>query len=50
MKGGTHLSEEQIKRKRGRPPKSQTVEINSTNISKMNSTQVYSDYYPITYL
>ena len=39
MKGGTHLSEEQIKRKRGRPPKSQTVEINSTNISKMNSTQ-----------
>lgn len=33
------MSEEQIKRKRGRPPKSQTVEINSTNISKMNSTQ-----------
>lgn len=39
MKGGTHLSEEQIKRKRGRPPKSQTVEINSTNISETNSTQ-----------
>lgn len=40
MKGGTHLSEEQIKRKRGRPPKSQTVEINSTNISETNSTQI----------
>ena len=40
MKGGTHLSEEQIKRKRGRPPKSQTVEINSTNISEINSTQI----------
>lgn len=33
------MSEEQIKRKRGRPPKSQTVEINSTNISETNSTQ-----------
>lgn len=34
------MSEEQIKRKRGRPPKSQTVEINSTNISETNSTQI----------
>ena len=34
------MSEEQIKRKRGRPPKSQTVEINSTNISEINSTQI----------
>jgi len=34
------LPEEQIKRKRGRPPKSQTVEINSTNISETNSTQI----------
>jgi hypothetical protein len=34
------LSEEQIKRKRGRPLKSQTVEINSTNISEINSTQI----------
>ena len=33
------MPEEQIKRKRGRPPKSQTVEINSTNISETNSTQ-----------
>ena len=34
------MSEEQIKRKRGRPLKSQTVEINSTNISEINSTQI----------
>nr|DAZ84228.1 MAG TPA: Portal protein [Caudoviricetes sp.] len=34
------MPEEQIKRKRGRPPKSQTVEINSTNISETNSTQI----------
>lgn len=33
------MPEEQIKRKRGRPPKSQTVEINSTNISETNSAQ-----------
>ena len=33
------MPEEQIKRKRGRPSKSQTVEINSTNISETNSTQ-----------
>lgn len=33
------MPEEQIKRKRGRPPKSQTVKINSTNISETNSTQ-----------
>lgn len=33
------MPEEQIKRKRGRPPKSQTVEINSTNVSETNSTQ-----------
>lgn len=34
------MPEEQIKRKRGRPPKSQTVEINPTNISEINSTQI----------
>lgn len=34
------MSEEQIKRKRGRPPKSQIEEINSTNISEINSTQI----------
>ena len=34
MKGGTHLPEEQIKRKRGRPPKTQTLETNSTQISQ----------------
>lgn len=34
------MPEEQIKRKRGRPPKSQTVEINSTNISDINSSQM----------
>jgi hypothetical protein len=33
------LPEEQIKRKRGRPPKSQIEEINSTKISETNSTQ-----------
>ncbi len=33
------MPEEQIKRKRGRPPKSQTVEINSTNISDINLSQ-----------
>jgi hypothetical protein len=33
------LPEEQIKRKRGRPPKSQIEEINSTNISETISTQ-----------
>ena len=34
------MPEEQIKRKRGRPPKSQIEEINSTNISEINSTQI----------
>ena len=44
------MSEEQIKRKRGRPPKSQTVEINSTNISETNSTQIsHSTPPPHTY-
>lgn len=33
------MPEEQIKRKRGRPPKSQIEEINSTNISETISTQ-----------
>nr|DAZ51490.1 MAG TPA: Portal protein [Caudoviricetes sp.] len=33
------MPEEQIKRKRGRPPKSQIEEINSTKISETNSTQ-----------
>lgn len=34
------MPEEQIKRKRGCPPKSQTEEINSTNISEINSIQI----------
>lgn len=42
------MPEEQIKRKRGRPPKSQTVEINSTNISETNSTQTSQSTQTIT--
>ena len=42
------MPEEQIKRKRGRPPKSQTEEINSTNISEINSTQTSQSTQTIT--
>lgn len=45
MKGGTHLPEEQIKRKRGRPPKTQTLETNSTQISQSTNATTPSKTY-----